>query len=361
MSNKIKLTSSAILIIFVGVLTFKLSVGQSEETVEAIKNPTKVSVQSVKDSSVFQKTIQYPGTVVGDQEVSVTAGESGSIQFLNFDLGKAVYAGQTLATIDSLGNNAKIGDNGFKNSQIRALELAVESAEKNYKIAKDNYKEDDSYANKKTKEIAELTWQSAKASLRGALDNQSVISPISGTVVKKYVSQGDSVSAGQTLAVISRTNQIKIQFFVSQEEFLKLKINNEISIEIEEGKSISGKITNINPQADDSTKRYLIEAVVENGQNNPLIGSIVTVSLNINYAVQDSENIILPLSAVTIGQNESYILVNDNNKAKKIEVQIIKVNGGIVEIKTGNINSETQIIIDGGKMIQDGEDIEIAK
>lgn len=318
--------------------------------------PLNVTIQSAKDSTSLAQTIQYPAITAGDQEITLTAGVSGTITALNFDLGSKVGQNMQLATIDSVGNFSDAGYKNLESSTIQALELAVESADESYKAAKDKYEEDKTYANKKARSIAEINLEAAKINLKGALDAHFVVSPISGIVIQRSVSQGDSVTAGQTLAKISKTGLTKIQFFVDKEDFPSFKLGMTVSIN-EDGKEIAGIVSRISPQADPTTKRFLIEAKPAE-KTQLLIGNVITVSFKITKNPSAVGNLILPLSAITVGQNENYIFIFENGKAKKVTVEIVRVIGEAAEIKT-KISTDAQIIMDGSKLVQDGDIITI--
>ncbi|MFA6183482.1 MAG: efflux RND transporter periplasmic adaptor subunit [Parcubacteria group bacterium] len=353
---KLKLFASFIIILVIVTLAFRFS--QKKTVVEdaITKNPINITTQSVKDSATFKKSIRYPAIIASDQQVNIIATASGTITKLNFDLGKKVYLGQNIITIDSRGNNSTVGENGLRSGQIQALESAVQSAEKSYKLAKENYQKTQSYANKKTREIAKINLIAAQNALNGSLDNQLLTAPITGTIIQKYISQGDSVNLGQTLATLSKTDLTKVQFFVDKNEVANLKIGSDIFI-TENDVTIEGKVTKIAPQADETTKRFLIEAM-PNDKKPLIIGSVVTVTFDFNYSPQTAGNLILPLSAITIGQNESFIFINKNNQAQKVSVKIVRVDGEMAEIKT-DITAETQIILEGNKLLQDGDKVTV--
>jgi RND family efflux transporter MFP subunit len=185
-----------------------------------------------------------------------------------------------------------------------------------------------------------------------------VSAPISGTITQKFVSTGDSINAGQSIATISKLNKIEIQFFVNKEELSYFKIGDEISIK-ENNLAYPGKITLISPQADETTKRFLVEATpIENKQL--IIGSVVSVEFSIDYLPQSNENIILPLSAITISQNESYIFIAKDQKVQKVSVVIVKVFGEMAEIKT-SLAPQDEIVTDGSRIIKEGDEIVIKK
>lgn len=351
---KLKFIISTSLIIILAILAFRFTQKKAvvDEVVEL--KPIKINTQSFQDSKNFKKTVSYPAILASENQVDITAGASGIITQLSFDLGKNVYSNQRLATIDSKGTISAPGENGLKSSQIQTLELSVQSARENYKLAKDNYKKDDSYANKKAKEIAEISLLSAETSLKGALDGQFITTPISGTITQKNVSVGDSVSFGQTIATVSQLGNLKVQFFVDKEELNYFKIGEAITLK-ENQNSIPAKISRISPQADETTKRFMLEAI-PNDKKNLSIGSVMTAEFNIEYKTSEEKNIILPLSAITTGQNESYVFIVKEQKAQKTKVEIKRVFGEMAEIKT-ELNPDDHIIISGNKLLKEGNPV----
>ncbi|MFA5986584.1 MAG: efflux RND transporter periplasmic adaptor subunit [Parcubacteria group bacterium] len=351
---KFKIIITVISIAFLSLLIYRFTQKKPATDVIETKAPQIVSIQSAHDSKRSTQKITYPAIIAGDQQATLTAGAGGTITNLSFDLGTYVPQGKRLATIDTIGTSAT-GENGLKSSHIQSLELDVQSAEESYKKSKDAYKKDHSYANKKSKEIAQIDLESARVALSGALDGQFVTAPISGTVIERFVSLGDSVSVGQKIATLSKTGLTKIQFYVSKDELPFVAVDNHIAIDID-GRATDGMITVVSPQADPATKRFLIEATPLD--KKPLtIGSIATVSFDIERTVTNSKNIILPLSTITIGQNESSIFILDGDTAKKIPVAVVTVQGETAEITSDDLTGDTQIITDGSKLISDGDPV----
>lgn len=353
---KPRLIISVILIAIVATLAFRFSQKKPIIDETPSKKPITVSTQTASASHKSENTISYPAIITSDQQVTLTAGASGTLTRLNFDLGKNIFQGQRLATIDSVGTISSFGENGLKNSRVKELESAVESADQNYRLAKKTYEKHENYTNKRLKEIAEAQLASAEAALQGALDGQFVSAPISGTITQKFVSLGDSISAGQPIATISKLGAIKVQFFVDKEELSNFKINDEISI-IEDNNSLTGKITAISPAADENTKRFLIEAAPTDSKKF-IIGSVVRVEFEMDYLPEIQENLILPLSSIIISQNENYVFIVKNGQAKKVSVEIAKVFGEMAEIKV-QLNPEDEIIIDGSRLVKEDDTVTI--
>ncbi len=346
------------IVLFTGLIIFRSSVEKSTgETTPAPEKSISVSTQNVSESKSIININEYPATVNADQEATITAKTSGTITALNFDLGKNVAAGSFLAKIDDTGFNLGTGENNLKSIQIQQLEIAIQQAEENLRLAKKNKNEDSTPTTRTAKDLAKLQLENANISLKSALDSHNITSPISGSVVSKNVSVGDSVTAGQTIAVISKTNKVKLSFFVEQERVPFLKIGGKISVVSSDGSTSEATITNISPQADNITKRFQIDAQPDQTLSlKP--GAILSVKIRQTDSVIDEQNILLPLSAMNIAQNENYIFVIENNTAKKVGFEIVRIFGENAEIKA-DLKEDAQIAIEGSKLLKDGSKVKI--
>ena len=376
--NKKKIFGSILVLIVIFAAVAKLSTKKPVAIEEKPQPSQNVSVQAASDSKVFMNEVQYPAMVVGDQQVQITAKSAGTVTAASYNIGDKVGSGALLVRIDDTGNTLQATDNGFQSAQVQQAQLSQKQANEYLDIAKKNYKDlkkayDDQQDNpaltktvskaqvdsaKGQIDIAEIQLKGAKVGTKSTLDNHLVTSPISGVIISKNVSVGDSVSVGQAIAVVSKSSNIKIQFYVDQDQRGSLVRGQEISAVDNNGKALQIKITNIAAAADPTTKRFLIEAVPVNSSNSLLAGTVLAVTISNSIKPQDANNYILPLSAINVGQNESYIFVAENNVAKKIAVTVANVNGESAEI-SASIPSSAMIITDGSKLVQDGEAITI--
>lgn len=356
MSNKKKIILVAVVLAIVFFATLKLTKQSAKNEELKAREALKVTTQSVSDSQTLTRNIEYPAMIASDQQATVNAATAGTITQLNFDLGTQISSGQQLAVIDEVGNNSENGDHNLKSASVQALELAIQSAEEKYQSAKRSYQDNKTYANKKAKEVAEIEWQTAKVNLKGALNNRLVTAPISGLAIQKTVSLGDSVSVGQTIAIIAKTALTKAQFYVDKSDLESFKIGSPVTI-CEDGKSFSGTVSRISPVADITTHRFLVEARPKDG-SSLTVGTLVSVSFSVKMTPIDPKDSILPLSAITIGQNENYIFMAKDGHAKKIQVEIKKVTGEYAEVKTG-LDSQDLVILSGSKLVQDGDAINL--
>ncbi len=204
-------------------------------------------------------------------------------------------------------------------------------------------------------DVARLAYQNAITSLEGLYDIHEAISPIAGTLTQKKVKDGDTVSAGQELAIVSLPERIRIEIFVDEENLKYLKLGDKAEIKDNDGHSYAAKISSLTPQADALSKRYAVEIRPDDPKNAPLaLGSIMTAVIRVKKNAQQAGNVILPLSAVEVSQTSNSIFVISEGKAKKVKVEISRVVGEAAEIKT-ELKPEDQIIIDGIKNVKEGD------
>ncbi len=359
--NKKKIIAAVVVVVVLFIVAVRFPNKKPVAVQDVPSQPIKVSAKLAADSKTLVEKNQFPASVVGDQEVKITAKSAGTIMVAPRNIGSAIGAGSLLAKIDDTGT-LDIGDNGLRSLQVQQAQISVEQAKKSYNLAKDNYnnlKKDSSATSaqkdsaKTQRDIAKLQYENATLGLNGSIDNHSITSPISGIITNKAVSVGDSVAMGQLIATVSKTTNVKIQFYVDQDQRAALTRGQEIFAIDGDGNSSPLTIQNIAISAEPTTKRFLIEAYPKKQNLALLGGTITTVSIETSIKPKIGMDLILPLSAISVGQNESYIFAADNNVAKKIPVTIVSVNGETAEISS-QISPETLIITDGSKLVRDG-------
>lgn len=355
MQKKKFITASIVIIALfalVGVFAKKKQEAPASGAQEAA--PISVAVVRAGDSKLMNTMLTYPATIVGDQEATITARTAGTITTAPFAIGDSVQTGQLLAKIDDTGS-LQVED-GFKSSQVQQSQLAVDQAKKAYDVAKKSYdrakaaNDPNTTALKGQRDIAKIQYENALISAKSTVDAHLATSPIAGKIITMHVSVGDSVTLGQPIATVSKTDRIKVQFYVEQEKASAFKRGMSIEVDTPTG-TAHATITNSAPQADSASKRFLIEAVPARG-TVLAAGTIVTVRAQLTDTPQVN-GILLPLSALTIGQNETYLFIADNGIAKKLLVKIERVSGETAEI-SGSFTENSQIITKGNKLLQDG-------
>ncbi|MDD2257869.1 efflux RND transporter periplasmic adaptor subunit [Candidatus Falkowbacteria bacterium] len=215
-------------------------------------------------------------------------------------------------------------------------------------------------ASRSQMENARWQYENAQVSLQSLFDVHSIISPISGTLTSKTASNGDSVSAGQLVATVSQVDKLKVKFYLDAEHVKNILVGMPAIIKDNSGQEYQGVISLVSQQPDEWSHRFLAELSLTKDEGLR-IGAVVDVKIKVTQALTLESGLSwLPLSALTVGQNETKILIYDNGIAREQVVTVLKVQGEMAQVKSG-LGPEEVIIVDGNKLINPGQAIVLSE
>ena len=261
---------------------------------------------------------------------------------------------QEAAAVQNL-NSLKAGNSSQKDQASFSSNLA-ENQYENLKVKTNSQ----IAAARSQMESAQLQYTNAQVSLQSLFDIHSLIAPISGTITRKLVNNGDTVTAGQLVAAVSQTDNLKVQFYVESERLADIVPGLAVTVVSNDNQEYSGVISSVSQQPDPTSRRFLVELTLTK-KDGLVIGTVVNVKITLSSAVSNNSNLILlPLSALSTGQTATSVFIYDNGIAKKSTVEVAEVIGEYAKIKT-DLSPDTIIIVDGNKMLQEGQSIKLAQ
>jgi len=224
-------------------------------------------------------------------EVVVSAETSGRIISLNVDEGSPVEKGTQIALIDTAIMHLQKGEieAGIRSVRTRLATSDAQNEILRQQIANigrdvkriENMLKDDAATKKQYDDLtgqvdvlnkqimanntqkasvaAEIgVYESKEATLGEQISRSSVKSPLKGTVIEKYCEEGETVAAGKPLVKIADLSVIKLKVYVSGAELGRIKIGNECTARIDDGKKgfreFRGKISYISDKAEFTPK-----------------------------------------------------------------------------------------------------------
>lgn len=315
--------------------TPKIKLAETIKIIEQVKKLTDFTKKYL-DASLVGTNL--PSATLSSLQSSV----SGYMSQLNTSMA------QLNAALQAYDNNV-INNDSTLDSLAKAYEIAKQQ-EKNALQALSTQQA----TSKASLDSANMQYRNAIVALQSVMDVHTAIAPISGKIVSSQVKIGDTVTTGQVLATISQTEAIKFQIYVDQDTVASIKVGQAVKIKDSE-KEVNGSIVAISGAADSITKRFLVEVTPEKGSSFAL-GTVVNIIVPIEKKVATANNIILPLSAIEIGQNENSIYIVIDGVAKKKNIELFKIIGETAEIKT-DLKESDLIIIEGNKLIQEDEKV----
>lgn len=245
-------------------------------------------------------------------------------------------------------------ETGLKNAEI-AYNQAKESYDliANQMPAENLRKAQDGLAAAQANEKAvRAQMASAEKTLRDA----TVKSPISGVVTACNVTAGTMYSSAAGAAfTVSDTSRVYIDVNVSEELINRIAVGQSVDVKVSavSDTPFTGKIDRINPAAG-QTGTYNVKIVLDNADGQLKSGMFGEV----HFVNERHENVIvLPRDAVLTSDDQSYVFVNEEGVARKVEVTTGIDTGEQVEVTTG-LAENSSVVIKGQSFLTDGDVIE---
>ena len=163
-----------------------------------------------------------------------------------------------------------------------------------------------------------------------------VRAPFSGFVTTRDVAVGEFVSSADVIAVIIRSNPIKIQMQVAEADVPSILVGRGVSIQVDayRDRRFAGTVSAINPSVDQTSRSFIVEARIENGDNALRAGMFATARINKEGG---SVGVFVPKSAVynhvPTGSFRAFVIVD--GVAKLRTVQLGSEEGEMYQILSG--------------------------
>ena len=274
----------------------------------------------------FQEDIEVPGTIVANEIVEIHPEVSGRIVQLNVVEGKYVSKGALLAKLYD-------GDLRAQLNKIQIqLALAKKTEERQAQLLKIQGISQQDY------DISLLQVNSFNADigiLQTSIAKTVVRAPFSGKIGLNAISPGAYVTPATIIAVISQTDQLKLDFTVPEKYTGQIKIGQLVTFSFEgSSKQLGAKVIATEANVMENTRSLIVRAAVIGKDAGLLPGSFAKVKLSFD---PDPNAILIPTQAVL-----------PQARGKKV----ILYKGGtaiFADVKTGIRDSARVQILDGLK------------
>lgn len=256
-------------------------------------------------------------------------------------------------------NQAQLSYDQAQNSISQAQE-SYNQAQATYEITANQMPGENKRKAEDALKIAESSRASILAQIKSAektLSDATVKSPISGIVTACNLKAGTVLAQGATAPfTIIDMNSVNIEVNVSEQIINALHIGDIIDVKISavSDTPLKGTISTINPAAN-TTGTYTVKIEIDNSNSQLKSGMFGEVI----FAKEKSDNaIILPRSAVISNDEETYVMVEENGIAKKVNITLGVDNGTEVEVLSGLVEN-MNVVIKGQSYLVDGDAVEV--
>ncbi len=264
------------------IVSFLITSCKEENQGEA--PPPEVTVQEViqQDVPIYN---EFVGQIYGLKDIPIRARVEGYLLGLHFNEGSRVKKGQLLYTIDPDPFLQQVAEKKSELAKAMTILVNAENELKRYEpLVKINAVSQSDYdAAVASRDAALAGVEAAKANLRLSeimLSYTKIRSPITGLIGKTEAREGEFV--GKTpnpviLNTVSRIDTVRVQFFLSEREYLQL-IKDYIKIKSDK---TGNKLGSTNAEKDYGST-YNLDLILSDGSMYPHKGKVDFINRNVD-------------------------------------------------------------------------------
>lgn len=308
-----------------------------------------VKTETVKKSNI-DLDFSANGTFEANQDLTLSAENSGRVTRISVDEGDRVRKGQVVARIDD-----------------ELLEVELQNAQANYQNAVRDFERYESSfktggVTQQQLDNMRLNVQTALARVRTAKrksNDADIKAPISGVINKRFIEQGSYVSPGTQLFEIVDLSKLKLRVTANEAQVVNLKMGEHVTItsNVFSDRKFNGKISFIAAKADNSLNFPVDVEVANNGNNDLKAGMYGTATFDLPG---QSAVVTVPRGAFAGSVSSNKVFVMEGNTARERQVTAGRILGERVEVLDGLKEGE-KVITSGQVNLTDGSEVQAVK
>ncbi len=360
------------------VLSLTLIFSCKEKEAQVIP-PQNINVYEVTPTTVPIYEV-FVGQVFGEKDIPIRARVEGFLEEIHFKEGSTIKKGDLLYVIDPDPFKEAVVAKQSMVAQANTVVIQTESDLKRVKplAAMDAVSQRELDMAQAQRDASLSSLKAANADLNIAEINLSytrIFSPIDGIIGRTLAREGEFVGKDPNpviLNTVSDINSIRVQFFLSENEYLRIakefsksKKENpkgsraekaEIELILSDGSLFDqkGEIDFIDRNIDTSTGTILVQATFQNPERIIRPGQFARVKIKI-MDVKDA--VIVPQKCLTELQGQySVLVVNADNIVETVQVEIGEKIPGYSIIKNG-LKDGDKIILEGLQKARPGMEV----
>lgn len=300
----------------------------------------------IKISEIDDK-IYATGSLLPNEEVELRPETSGRILGIFFEEGSRVSKGQLLARIDNSELTAQLKKLQVQEKLAKSEEARQQKLLDIEAISQGEYDITLNQLNTIEADIELLETQIRKT---------NIISPFSGIVSLRHVSEGGYVSPTTLIASMQQIDPIKVEFSVPERYITEISEGTVVNFSVTNTKdTYQAKVYAIDSKIDVNTRTVRVRAKSNNPNNILRPGAFARVEV-ILKTFEDA--ILVPSDAILTELEGEKVFVSENGKATSKRIKTGIRNENMVQIVEGLAPRDT-LVLTGLMSIQDGKLIKI--
>lgn len=361
-------------LIAISMLATTLGCGNNQQAMQGGK------AVAVKAMPVIQRdtpmSYEYAGQVQAKNEVKIQARVSGNIVEKLVNGGDIVHKGQPLFRIDQRQYQSTLNSAQANLAQAEATlsNTQLDRARYEQLVANDALAVQTLTAQQSTERQNAAAVEYNRANVQKAADDLNdtlIVSPVDGRMDVNDLSVGTYVTAGSTtLATVSSTDPVFVQFSMSENEYLQLAGNsqggigngwgNNVGLTLSNGSAypVNGKVEQVDRSLSNNSGTLTLKASFGNPDSILIPGMFGRVKIT-GETVPGA--ILIPQRAVQQLLEKTFVIVvGEDNKAESREVQLGSKVGSYYIVKSG-VTAADKVVVEGLTKIQNGIALDVTE
>ncbi len=308
---------------------------------------TTTVVLAPLEARAYTQELRTVGSAVSLRRAEVVATEAGEVVEAALQANKLVEKGDVLLRLDD-----------------RSERLALEIAEANRDQAQATVTRYQGLHQNGSAVVTDVALSEALVELRlaeanvglaeVALENRTVVAPISGRLGLSDVQVGDQLSTGDTIVTVDDTTTLLATFEMPERSIGLLSEGKPVLVTTPTytGRVFEGTITAFDSRLDSVTRSATVQAEIDNTEGLLLSGMTFAIRMN-----EDTDPLpMVPSTAITWDRSGAGIWVADEGQTARVPVTIRYRDGDQVWIET-EAPVGAQIVTEGAAKLREGAQV----
>ncbi|MCH1492708.1 MAG: efflux RND transporter periplasmic adaptor subunit [Luminiphilus sp.] len=303
---------------------------------------TTVVTEAITEQPLIE-TIQAVGTARALHSVVLYPEAAGIVRAVHFTANMTVEAGDTLLELD----------NRDELLAVKLAEVQLADAERLVRRYKQVNQQDANLPQSQidaaiaAADTAEITLDQARV----ALDRRFIRAPFSGVVGITEIDSGDRIDSGTQVTTLDDRSQLLVNFAVPEVYVSKIRTGTPVDVRLWDGadQPLRGEIIAVDSRIDPTSRAFTARAAINNTTDRYRPGMAFEISVRAERGIFRS----VPDVAVQWGADGAYIWIEEDGKAARRDVQLVKRRSGEILIEA-DIPLGTRVITEGVQAVRAG-------
>lgn len=355
--------------------------GTQEASKKANRQAPRVHVDTTTIQRItVQRQVDLAGTLISPDQARVSSEVAGIVRQVLADIGQDVRPGQPLVLLDTKEleiavrraesqlrqTEAQLGIDGAgakeppPDEEISMVRTAAANRDdaraqlaRATQLLKKGLVSQETYDSAATRvKVTEAAYQSALETLQSLratlqerraayelaqkkLDDAVIRAPVGGTISERLVQTGEFIRENTQVVTIVQINPLKLRTAVQERyaELLHPGLPARFQVEAIPGATFEGKVTNVSPSIDQTTRTFPVEVLVDNSGRRLKPGFFAK---GVIFTQRDENVMAVPELAVSTMAGVSTVFVIDSeSRVKQQVVSLGAREGNLIEVVSG--------------------------